>query len=146
MRHWMRNPWLATAYCLTLSACTAGCTSRPGNAERYVPEPAIARAAVEAALNEWQLGRPPGEIKGLSPAVQVVDTHRKAGQQLEKFEILGEVGGDAGRCISVRVALADPHEELRIRFIVIGINPLWVFRDEDFTMLTHWDHPMTDEP
>jgi hypothetical protein len=122
-----------------------GCADRPGDFERFVPEPAGARSAVEAALTDWQNGRPPGEVNGTSPQVQIVDTHRRAEQRLERFEILGEVGGDAGRCFSVRLVLENPTEELKVRFIVVGVNPLWVFREEDFTMLTHWEHPMPDD-
>lgn len=122
-----------------------GCAGRSADIEHYTPETGTARAALEAALNEWRNGQPPGEIRGASPAVQVVDTHRRPEQRLERFEILGEVGGDAGRCFSVRLTLANPSEEEKLRFIVVGISPLWVFREDDFTMLTHWDHPMPSE-
>jgi hypothetical protein len=26
--------------------------------------------------------------------------------------------------------------------VVIGIDPLWVFRHEDYDLLLHWEHPM----
>lgn len=146
MRHRIRKLPTWTACCLICTGYVAGCAGRSRNIESYVPEPGSARAALEAALNEWRNGRPPGEIKGASPAVQVVDTHRRPKQRLERFEILGEVGGDAGRCYSVRLTLTNPGEELKARFVVVGISPLWVFREEDFTMLTHWDHPMPSEP
>jgi len=130
---------------LIWTTCVSGCADRSGDFERYIPESGTAREALEAALNEWRDGQPPGDIKGSSPAVQIVDTHRRADQRLQQFEILGEVGGDAGRCFSVRLTLVNPSEEQKVRFIVIGISPLWVFREEDFTMLTHWDHPMAGE-
>ena len=110
-----------------------------------MPAASLARTALEAALSDWQQGHGPGEISTGSSAVQVVDTHRRAEQRLESFEILGEVGGDAGRCFAVRLTLANPDEVQKARFIVVGISPLWVVREEDFTMLTHWEHPMTDE-
>lgn len=145
MRHRMTKLKNGAACWLIWTAWAAGCAGRSGDIERYVPESGTARAALEAALIEWRNGQPPGEVKGASPAVQVVDTHRRPEQRLEEFEILGEVGGDAGRCFSVRITLANPSEGLKIRFIVIGISPLWVFREADFTMLTHWDHPMPGE-
>lgn len=142
MRHWIMKRRTWATWWILWTTCAVGCAGRTASIEGYVPESETARAALEAALNEWRDGQPPGEIKGASPAVQVVDTHRRSEQRLEEFEILGEVGGDAGRCFSVRIALANPSEELKVRFVVIGISPLWVFREEDFTMLTHWDHPM----
>jgi hypothetical protein len=56
------------------------------------------------------------------------------------------VGSDSGRCFAVRITLDNPAEEQRVRFIVIGVDPLWVFREEDYTMLSHWDHAMPEEP
>jgi hypothetical protein len=31
---------------------------------------------------------------------------------------------------------------LKVRYIVLGIDPLFVFRQEDFDLLMHWDHHM----
>jgi hypothetical protein len=114
----------------------AGCAGQSQDLGRFVPQPAAARAAVEQALKQWQNKQ---ESNGLSFAVEVVDTQRKPNQRLEDFEILGEAGSDAGRCFSVRLTLDNPSEQQTVRFTVIGINPIWVFREEDFTMLTHWD-------
>lgn len=133
MRHTMREllTWVSS-----LSISAAGCAGRSQDAERFVPQPATARSAVEAALNQWQNHKP---SKELSFKVEFVDTHRNPEQRLENFDILGEAGSDAGRCFSVRLTLANPDELQTARFIVIGINPVWVFREDDFTMLTHWD-------
>jgi hypothetical protein len=111
--------------------------------DRFVPNSIVARDALETALSAWQNGEPPGEIRG-SPSVQVVDTHRSSNRALRTFEILGEVGSDCGRCFSVRLALDNPSEEQTVRFVIVGINPLWVFREEDYMMLSHWEHPMPD--
>jgi hypothetical protein len=129
-----------------IGVLAAGCVQSSQDIERFVPDNAAARAAVEAALNEWQNGRSTGGARTSSPKVEFVDTHRRPGQSLERFEILGEAGSDAGRCFIVRLTMANPSEQERARFVVIGIDPIWVFREEDLTMLTHWDHAMPAAP
>jgi hypothetical protein len=43
---------------------------------------------------------------------------------------------------TVKLTLEDPATELKARYVVVGIDPVWVFRQEDYDMLSHWDHPM----
>jgi hypothetical protein len=120
-----------------LAACCAGC-GKDTSFERYTPSEARARQALEAALTTWKQGESPGHIE-LSPgAVELVDTGRQPGQRLRDFTILGEVPGDASRCFAVRLQLDDPPEEKRMRFVVVGLDPVWVFRYQDFEILTHW--------
>ena len=42
----------------------------------------------------------------------------------------------------VRLVLAGPAEERRERYVVVGLDPVWVFAYPDYEMLMHWDHPM----
>jgi hypothetical protein len=121
-----------------------GCTGRARDGKRFVPSVENARQALEAALRDWQAGSQPGKVASTSPSVQVVDSHRQPGQRLASFEILGEVGGEGPRCFLVRLSLQQPAQEARARYVVVGVDPLWVFREEDFEMLTHWDHPMSE--
>jgi hypothetical protein len=119
-----------------------GCQGRPQ--KRYVPDEPAARQALEAALDAWKKGQE-SSIRSGAVGVQFVDRHRKPGQHLKRFTILGEAPGDGPRCYSVRLSLTEPAEELRVRYVVLGIDPLWVYRHEDFVLTTHWDHPMGDE-
>jgi hypothetical protein len=136
----------ALAWCLTCMMTAMGCGSRVGSMDRFVPSSNSAREALEAALTAWQNGEQPGAIRSSPTVVQVVDTHRGPDRPLQTFEILGEVGSDSGRCFSVRITLENPNEEQKVRFVIVGINPLWVFREEDYTMLSHWEHPMPESP
>jgi hypothetical protein len=97
---------------------------------------------VEDVLIAWQKGRPTGRVDSalLPVAVYVVDSHRRSGQTLRSFKILGQVAGNGPRSFVVRLSLESPTEEKNIRYLVIGLDPLWVFREEDYTMLSHWDH------
>lgn len=119
-------------------ALAAGCGSNRSS-ERYVPPPASARQALEAALRSWQQGRPTGTVEGTAnPTVILVDNCRDRAQTLESFTILGEVPGEGPRCFAVRLRLENPKEEQRVRFVVFGVDPLWVYRHEDFEMMIHW--------
>src|SRR4051812_13463238 len=79
--------------------------------DRYVPAEETARQALEASLKAWQAGQPPGRIDGPGVTVRVVDGHRRAGQKLAGYAVLGETAGDGPRCFAVRLRFANPREE-----------------------------------
>lgn len=132
-----RLPLVALFLLMTAMGC-----SRQDTHERYTPNSDAARRAVESAMQAWLDGRPAGPLEGFEPSTTVVDTHRTPGQILEEFEVLGEVPSQAYRCFAVRVSYSNPAGEERLRYCVIGIDPLWVFRLEDYDMIAHWDHKM----
>lgn len=74
--------------------------------------------------------------------MQFADSQAKAGRKLVEFEILGELPIDSGRRFQVRVKFDDPPDTGRRQYVVFGIDPIWVIEQEDFNMMTHWDHPM----
>ena len=116
----------------------AGCGGDLSNA-RYIPQADAARQALETALRSWKEGKPPGKLEGTAPTVIVVDTGRRADQTLRDFTILGETPGEGPRCFAARLRLDNPTEEQRVRFVVFGIDPLWVYRYEDYEMMIHWE-------
>ncbi|MBC7816524.1 MAG: hypothetical protein IAG10_06530, partial [Planctomycetaceae bacterium] len=113
--------WLLIGLCV-------GCEPRAGTGhERYVPVPEKARATITVALEMWQRGEPVGEVPGTKPLVVVVDSFRREGQTLEQFEVLGEVPGLTQRTYLVKLTFANPAAEEKVRFAVLGIDPLWVY-------------------
>src|SRR5260370_1024374 len=126
------------AVLLAAAAICCGCAQEPDKLERYVPAPELAQRALEAVLADWKAGKPPGPIDRLSVMVQITDNQRKPGQLLDDFEILGEVPGATARCFGVRLKLREPVAEEKVRYAVVGIDPLWVFRHADLEMLGHW--------
>lgn len=121
---------------------TLGCGDRSGS---YTPDLNLAEAAVRGALDAWKAGLPPGELPDSKPVVHVTDGGRKAGQTLEGYELLGETRSESGRAFAVRLRLANPKEDVRTQYVVVGIDPVWVFRNEDYELLMHWDHHMPPE-
>lgn len=122
-----------------MSLVALGCSDKTPN---YTPRASVAQTAVERALDAWKAGLPVGEIPDTKPVIQVVDAGRKPGQTLSDYRILGEARGPSGRTFTVVLQLADPNAELKTQYIVVGIDPLWVFRREDYELLAHWDHHM----
>ena len=119
-----------------------GCSDPAADPARYYPPPDRAQAALEAALVGWRDGAAPGPVPGTAdPVVQFVDTNRPPGQKLTAFTVLGVAPGDGPRVFTVRLTLAGAADGVRARFVVVGVDPIWVFRHEDYEMLGHWDHP-----
>jgi hypothetical protein len=123
----------------------AGCGGDQG--QRFIPSEEVAQRALETALKAWQGGKPPpGRVQEAAPTIQLVDTHHKPGQRLAGFVVLGPTPGDAHRCYAVRLTFEGPREEVRARYVIMGQDPLWVMRYEDYEMVSHWDHPMPEKP
>ena len=102
----------------------------------------LGKNALSRALEEWRAGKPAGEIASTKPVIHITDNNRNPKQSLEEFKILGETPGRSGRTYAVELSLKHPDEHIKTEYIVVGIDPLWVFRREDFELLMHWDHRM----
>ena len=137
-----------TSYCtaigFTVAAICGGCSRGP-DPNRYVPSAELAQAAVEAALVDWQAGLPRGTINRLKVKVESIDNQRKKDQKLVGFEILGEVAQPGARGFAVRLTFQKETDNATVRYVVLGIDPLFVYRQEDFDLLNQWDHMMPDE-
>ncbi|HLJ10541.1 MAG TPA: hypothetical protein VKU82_05095 [Planctomycetaceae bacterium] len=138
------RPWcrLAVGAAAVVALACSGCSRQSDPLEKFAPPADLARAAVEALLDDWKAGCLPRPIDRLAVKVQVIDNQRKEGQRLDDFEILGEAPGEAARCFAVRLKLSRPESDEKVRYAVIGIDPLLVFRHEDLELLNHWDHLM----
>ena len=132
MRYW--------AALLLLAATGVGCESRKDPA-RFLPSPNIARAALTAALDAWKEGRPTGRLASASPAVHVVDETRTT-PRLGDYEILGAIPGDGPPTFNVLLVTETPPVRRTARYLVVGVDPLWVFRQEDFDKMAHWEMDM----
>jgi hypothetical protein len=129
-----------------VAALAAGGCARSSSAERYVPSEEIARRSLLAMLDAWKDGEVPGRIETVTPAVQVADTHRRPVQKLVQYEILGELPEEGGRRFSVRLQFAEPAADEKLQYVVLGVDPVWVFHQADYDMVAHWDHPMPAQP
>jgi len=118
-----------------------GCGAPSAGFERYIPDEARAQEALDRTLAAWKLGGPTKRLALTDPAVtiEVADGSRRPGQRLIDYQIVGEVSADGPRCYVVRLTLEEPSQQLDTRYYVAGIDPLWVFRQEDYDLIMHWE-------
>ncbi|MBX9623682.1 MAG: hypothetical protein K2X82_07695 [Gemmataceae bacterium] len=127
---------MRTTAFLVLAVLAAGC-SRGGRVEDFTPPADNARKALDAALAHWRAGNPPGTVTGAVPAVEVLDGKWQGGQKLTAYEVVREEPGEATgpRTFVVRLTTGTgPPQE--VKYLVVGIDPVWVYRDEDYQKLS----------
>ena len=113
---------------------------------RYYPPDDRARQSLDAALSAWQQGSAPGPVpRTANPVVHFVDSHNGPARRLKGYTVLGLAPGVGPRVFTVQLTLDGPPAEVRVRYYVIGIDPVWVVRQEDYDMLTHWEHRHTKD-
>ncbi|HEX7447605.1 MAG TPA: hypothetical protein VF306_08675 [Pirellulales bacterium] len=139
-----KRPWLWAAL---VSVAAAGCSHRSAGHERYVPAAALARDALDQVLSAWKDGKAAGPLASQSApiTIQVADATRKPGQRLVDYDLLGEISGEGPRTFVVRLKLDNPAAQLEAVYYLVGIDPLWVFRQEDYDALIHWSACAADD-
>lgn len=112
-----------------VTASSPGCDGK--SVASYKPSAVKARQAIEAALSTWKDGAKHGPITAVSPNLNVFDARWQSGAQLERFEILEEVKDQEHPRFKVKLKLVNKPEETN-EYLVVGIDPLLVFRDADY--------------
>ncbi len=137
----IRTCWLMVAAGLT--GCNGWNDSPPPPG--YLPGWAEARQSLESALSAWRNAPSPLPDSLDSSAVIFVDKQRRPGQRLRSFAILGQSEVENARQFTVRLHLDQEESPMLVRYNVLGRNPVWVFRLEDYERISHWEHSM-EEP
>jgi hypothetical protein len=133
------------AVLMAVACSTAGCSSEASAIQRFIPSEESSQAAISTAFEAWKNSTPAGPVPDTSPLIHLTDNHRRPNEKLVSYRILGEVPGDTPRCYAVELKFDPPRDE-RARYVVVGIDPLWVFRMEDYQLLAHWEHKMEPKP
>jgi len=139
---------LATLACWTaLVASTLGCERRDGDASTpgFMPSWDEARQSLESALSAWRDAPAPLPASFDIRAVQFVDQLRKPNQRLRSFQILGQTEIENARQFTVRLNLEGEDSPQLVKYNILGRDPVWVFRLEDYEKFSHWEHNM-DQP
>ena len=68
----------------------------------------------------------------MKPSIQAVDSKWRAGQKLSKWEIVGEESNQGPTFFSVRLTLKGVATPQTVRYVVVGRDPLWVYREDDY--------------
>ncbi len=99
---------------------------------KYVPSQSTARGALEAALNAWKSGAAHGTVKGFQVPVDTFDARWQAGKKLDEYEIVREEPTDGPKTFIVKMKLAGEANHSEVTYLVVGKDPLLVFRKEDY--------------
>jgi hypothetical protein len=134
---------------ISVAGWLAGLVSGCGNPSRaHAPGAATARKALEDSLVAWRDGAKPDRLAAATPPVHPVDFQWQAGQALANFQILADEpdAGDATKRFSVRLELrpvrgAKPAAgETTTHYVVLGRDPVWVYREDDYLRLLNMDN------
>jgi len=138
---------LGTLVCwAALAANTAGCAARNDTATPgFLPGWDEARQALVSALSAWRDAPSPLPASFDTRSVQFVDKRRRPNQRLLAFQILGQADIENARQFTVRLNLEGEESPQLVKYNILGRDPVWVFRLEDYEMFSHWEHDM-DEP
>ena len=116
---------------LILETAFVGCGKSRSS---YLPAAGKARESLTTVLNAWKGGTPHGPITSSKPVINVFDLRWTQGKKLESFEIVEEIKKAEQPQFKVRMKLEGEPEQENV-FLVIGIDPLQVFRDEDYVRM-----------
>ena len=104
-----------------------------------------ARQALVSALSAWRDAPSPLPASFDMRSVQFIDKRRRPHQRLLAFQILGQANVENARQFTVRLNLEGEESPQLVKYNILGRDPVWVFRLEDYEMFSHWEHDM-DEP
>ncbi len=76
--------------------------------------------------------------------MKFLDKQRRPDQRLNSFAILGQSDVENTRQFTVRLHLEPAESPALVRYTLLGRNPVWFFRLEDYDMICRWEHPMDD--
>jgi hypothetical protein len=125
--------WLLGA--LFVSSGGLGCASK--TYDHLIPAEDASREALEEALSSWESGATDSKIVASGRTIQVLDAKWRAGQKLASHEILSvEADADGKSWFSVKLVMKKPAGEQNARYVVIGNEPIWVYREDDYKQAT----------
>ena len=128
---------------LLFAVSAAGCSSRGQRNEDFITPEGEARKAIDTYLESWKNGEFDQALPGTKPQIMVVDDTRLKKRPLKEYRVLGAVPADAPLCFAVQLSLDNPKAEVRERYVIVGRDPIWVWRYDDYVMITHWEHDMS---
>jgi hypothetical protein len=131
---------------LAVTICPSCGTAQPEAPPSLLPDPQLARQALQDALEEWRTSPLADTTSPSRKSMIFVDQQRRPGQKLREFAVLGDSVVDNCRRYVVRLSLAEPDESLLAAYYVFDRQPIWVYRVEDFDMMMHMDMAPEDSP
>ncbi len=137
-----RQRFRGAASVILLMTAHVACRQEPPEPPPFVPPWPLARQSLELSLAAWREAVATASIPVI-PGVQFVDRKRKPNQKLIAFQILGQSEIENARQFTVRLNLEGEEAPQLVKYNVVGRDPVWVFRLDDYEMFAHWEHEMS---
>jgi hypothetical protein len=137
--------FVSLAYLIGLAACTPGCgrADQAGAAPAFMPSWPEARQALELVLTAWYNAPAPVPPSFDSSEVKLLDKQRKPGQRLLAFQIVAQTDAENARQFTVRLNLEGEEKPQLVKYNILGRDPVWVIRLEDYENFAHWEMEMS---
>jgi hypothetical protein len=127
---------------ITLAAL-AGC--RGGSAS--LPSTDVSRQALQVSLDAWKAGKTTASLASGKPCIEPVDFEWKAGKILTDFTIGEHSPGEGTQTLSASLTLKGEPGPKEVKYMVLGVDPVRIFRDEDYNRAMNMDNaPSTAKP
>jgi hypothetical protein len=135
MRFGRRTIALWALGAIFLESGSLGCAAR--SYDHLIPAETKSREALEEALSAWESGGTDSKVLAPGMTIQVLDAKWRAGQKLARYEILNVESDEDGKSwFNVKLVMKKPAGEQMTRYVVIGLEPIWVYREEDYKQAT----------
>jgi hypothetical protein len=146
-----KNGWVGLgllAPWIVIAAATAGCAARDGErpTPRFTTGWEEARQSLEASLSAWRDAPASAPLPSTfsTQSVQFVDRQRRPGQRLVSYQILAQSDYENARQFTVRLNLEGEETPQLVKYNILGSQPVWIFRLEDYEKFSHWEHDMNE--
>jgi hypothetical protein len=107
-----------------------GCSGAPD--KKYIPAAVTAKGALAAALEKWKSGAAHATVIEFDVPIDIFDARWQNGKKLASYEILHEVDSTGPKTFAVLMKLEDENEPKEVTYLVVGKNPLLIFREQDY--------------
>ena len=91
-----------------------------------------AREALDTALAAWKSGQAHGTVEGFDVPIDTFDARWQASKKLDHYEIVREEESEGPRRFVVTMKLADETKAEEVHYLVIGSDPMLIFRKQDY--------------
>jgi hypothetical protein len=121
----------------TLNGCGGGSAPLPSTVQ--------ARQALQSSLDAWKAGKPATAMAGEKPSIEIVDFEWKAGKVLSDYTLGQDSPGQGVQTLSASLTIKGESGPKEVKYMVLGLEPMRIFRDEDYNRAMNMDNAPASE-